>query len=188
MPTCVEGFTPQPLSYGGCLPCADLPRSASELSITVADSACLACLIKSRQPFLVGRPGMGAPEEVACAIATRQQPWNDSDSRERAFWSKEQYLLKTLNGVETTSRDDVRTYARCYAASINRSDLVVRLGGGRQMPLRRPFTACTKTGFKHHHKTDVLLSQSGHFDAGRVLSHYVLNPWMRALPKIEPGT
>ena len=53
------------------------------------------------------------------------------DDRERA-------TLKTLNGVLTSSDADARVYARCYWASVNASDLIVRIGGGAYMPLRQP--------------------------------------------------
>lgn len=177
MPSCIKRATPRSDDYGGCLPCPAVPLGSTELEVAAIDAACVRCLLSSGRPFFIGRPGMGAPEEVACALAThRTRSWNDSESS--AFWIKERYLLRTLNGVSTASDEDARTYARCYFAAINASDIIVRIGGGRNMPLRKPFTACTKMGTKHFHKTDVLLSQSGHLDRGCVVSHYVLNPWM----------
>ena len=139
-----------------------------------ADALCVRCLIESRQPFLIGRPGMGAPEEVACAEATELAGLKNASS---LFYARERATLKTLNGVLTSSDADARVYARCYWASVNASDLIVRIGGGAYMPLRKPFTVCTKPGYKHFHKTDVLLSRSGHFPA-RILGTYALNPWM----------
>ena len=89
----------------------------------------------------------------------RSQHANDT------FFARERMTLKTLNGVLTTSDDEARAYARCYAAAINGSDLIVRIGGGAYFPLRRPFDVCTKPGSKHFHKTDLLLAQSGHVRA-----------------------
>ena len=148
-----------------------------ELAVAAADASCIRCLIESGESFFVGRPGMGAPEDSACAVATRRTPWNDSEVNWAHFWSKERFVLKSLNGVLTTSNEDARNYARCYAAAINMSDLIVRIGGGPYMPLRKPLTVCSKPGSKHFHKSDILLSQSGHFPQ-RVIAQYALSPWM----------
>jgi hypothetical protein len=110
---------------------------------------------------------------VACAIATGG--WRSATS---GFLASERRTLKTLNGVQTKSTEDLLTYARCYLASINASDLIVRLGGGRAGGLRQPFSVCSRPAHGHYHKIDVLLSYSGHFPDRVLGSHYSLNPWM----------
>jgi hypothetical protein len=179
---CVQHFEPRPNSYGGCLPCTHYVRPEAnndtnplytDLQVSAHNSRCIHCLLQSGQPFLVGRPGMGAPEEVGCAVATGNINVNGSASK---HWTDLRKTLKTLNGILTRSNSDALEYARCYVASINRSDLIVRLGGGTYMPLRKPLTMCARPGSHHHQKADVMIAQAGHFP-GRVISDRGLNPW-----------
>ena len=174
MPSCLARLQPPTATFNGCVPCPQAPAGASELATAAFDSRCIKCLLESREPFLIGRPGMGAPEEVSCALATHERGFGNNSA---AFFARERATLKTLNGVLTTDEADARHYAQCYWAAVNGSDLIVRLGGGHVFPLRQPTTICTKPGSKHFHKVDVLLAQSGHFPS-RVLSPFALNPWM----------
>ena len=175
-------------SLGGCLPCAryEYPKEADpsipqstrtvleDLRVSANNGMCVHCMLQSGKPFLLGRPGMGAPEEVGCAVATGRAA---NMLNETKFWYDMRKTLKTLNGVRTRDNRDALEYARCYAASINMSDVAVRIGGGQYMPLRKPVTICAKPGSHHHQKVDVLLSHSGHWPA-RILSDRGLNPWM----------
>ena len=162
MYSCRRHYEPTPLDFGGCLPCPRVPPVPGgepwtllrELRVAAASSECVHCLLLSRQPFLVGRPGMGAPEEVGCALATGHAE-NDYHNR-TSFWSEMRRTLKTLNGVLTKGPADTLEYARCYFASINASDIIVRLGGGSYMPLRKPLTLCARPGSKHHQKADIM--------------------------------
>ena len=111
-------IVPAPTDVGGCLPCArGLPPNKE------ADSQCLRCLLHSRKPFFLGRPGLGGPEEAACYESIGGRANNNSH-----LWSSLRRTLKSLNGVVTASADDAKAYARCYAAAINATDLIVRLG------------------------------------------------------------
>lgn len=181
--TCAEFTAPPEDTFGGCLPCKR--SNSSGLAIPAAYGRCLRCLVESRRPFLIGRPGMGAPEEVTCALVTKlgqsiaadaksQQAVNET--KKAFFGSKMIHTLKVLNGVATSSEEDVKAYGQCYWAALNRSDLIVRLGGEMQMTLRKPLDVCTRTGSKHFHKVDIMLAHSGHFPS-RLLHHLTLNPW-----------
>jgi hypothetical protein len=136
---------------------------------------------------------MGAPEEISCAVATGSAYATSKGvvnySASGAFFTRERAQLKTLNGVQTVSEADARTFARCYIAAINASDLLVRIGGAIHMPLRKPLDVCSKPGSKHFHKTDVLLARSGHFPSRVFQGYYALNPWMLVAdgqhPKID---
>jgi hypothetical protein len=185
MPNCAEALRPPTSLFGGCLPCPRAPKNSSTLAVTAADSSCLRCLLESGQPFLIGRPGMGAPEEVSCQIATGtvyhasfKGHSENATAIASAFFASERATLKTLNGVLTASEEDARMYARCYWAAVNASDLIVRIGGGIDMPLRKPLDVCSRSGAKHFHKTDVLLARSGHFPSRVFQGYFALNPWM----------
>ena len=121
---------------------------------------------------------MGAPEEVAYAVETGRA---SNTAKESKFWDSMRRTLKTLNGVRTRDVSEAVEYAKCYAASINMSDVAVRIGGGQYMPLRKHrignATVCDVPGRHHHQKSDILLAQSGHWP-DRVLSDRGLNPWM----------
>lgn len=193
---CREHFAPVRRSIGGCLPCpgyvlttADgkpVPELANvtekergwkiDLRSAALAGDCINCLLQSGQPFFVGRPGMGAPEEVACRAMTGRTHNADNMS---VFLNDQRRVLKQLNGILTRSDEDALSYARCYAASVNASDIVVRVGGGPYMPLRKPNHTCARPGSKHHQKSDILISQSGHFPS-RVLGDRGLNPWVIA--------
>ena len=150
----------------------------NDLHVSANNGMCVHCLLQSGQPFLLGRPGMGAPEEVGCAVATGR---TSNTAKEDKFWQAMRRTLKTLNGVQTRDVSEAVAYARCYAASINMSDVAVRLGGGQYMPLRKirvgDTMTCDSPGRHHHQKVDLLLSHSGHWP-DRVLSDRGLNPWM----------
>lgn len=127
---CQQHYMPTPLPFGGCLPCPRIPAEDKskplwELRVAAASSKCVHCLLQSRQPFLVGRPGMGAPEEVGCALATGHGA-HDYSNRS-AFWHEMRKTLKTLNGVLTRGPADMLEYTRCYVAAVNMSDVIVRL-------------------------------------------------------------
>ena len=183
---CAERATPTQFSYGGCLPCPRYELKVNEtelmkdLQVAAYSGECVECLLRSGQPFFVGRPGMGAPEEVACAMITAKGSpagFGRTDTERSRFWTEQRKTLKVLNGIQTKTTEDAMVYARCYAASVNLSDVVVRIGGGPYMPLRRPTNICAGPGRHHHQKTDVMLNQSGHFPE-RVLGDRGLNPWM----------
>jgi len=193
---CREHFAPVRRSIGGCLPCpgyvlttadgkpvpelANMTEKERGWKIDLRSAAlagdCINCLLQSGQPFFVGRPGMGAPEEVACRAMTGRTHNADNMS---VFLNDQRRVLKQLNGILTRSDEDALSYARCYAASVNASDIVVRVGGGPYMPLRKPNHTCARPGSKHHQKSDILISQSGHFPS-RVLGDRGLNPWVIA--------
>ena len=169
LPPCA--VTPEPTSVGGCLPC-QTPRSPAH------DSKCLRCLIRSKHAFFVGRPGMGGPEDAACFESIGGKVSNAS-----SLWNHIRSVLASLNGIKTSSIDEAKQYARCYAAAINATDLIVRLGDNMPV-LRTPLNACSKPGRQHFHKTDVLLSRAGHLFPERILSGSVLNPWERAASQV----
>lgn len=186
--SCVQRYTPTLRSFGGCLPCPQLPyvdpavaanRTQREhfdftLRFAALYSECIHCMLISGEPFLVGRPGMGAPEEVACRVMTGRTHRADNMTH---FMLDQRQTLKTLNGILTKSEEDAVQYARCYAASINASDVIVRIGGGAVMPLRKPSHTCAQPGTKHHQKSDILITQWGSFP-WRVIGDHGLNPWM----------
>ena len=188
---CVDHYLPTRRSFGGCLPCpqyegkihSGLANETWKVDMQSAALAgeCIRCLLESGEPFFVGRPGMGSPEEIACRITTGELVDSDWHNLSELI-SKQRRRLKMLNGVPTDNAEDAIQYARCYAAAINISDVIVRIGGGLtgvSMPLRKPDHVCPRPGSQHHHKVDVLLAHSGHFPA-RVLSDRGLNPWMIA--------
>ena len=154
---------PAPTTAGGCLPCPE-ERSPE------TDSACLRCAIRSGQPFFLGRPGMGGPEDAACFESMGGKVNNES-----SIWRHVVTVLASLNGVKTHDFADAKAYARCYTAAINATDLIVRLGDN--MPLRLPLNACSRPGQKHFHKTDVLLHHAGHLYPRRLIGGGTLNPW-----------
>ena len=187
---CRERILPTRRSVGGCLPCpAYQSNDAALANLTAVErswkldvrsaatfSECIHCLLRSGEPFMVGRPGMGAPEEVACRAMTGRTHAMENLT---LFLAGQRRVLKQLNGILTRNDEDAMSYARCYAAAINVSDVIVRVGGGPYMPLRKPDHTCARTGTKHHQKADVLLAQSGHFPA-LVLGDRGLNPWFLA--------
>lgn len=166
---------PAPTVASGCLPCPQPHDSDS-------DSHCIRCLLRSRVPFFIGRPGMGGPEDAACFESIGGKANNES-----SIWNHIRGALKTLNGIRTESYDDAKAYARCYAAAINATDLIVRLGDNLG-ELRKPHNACSRPGKSHFHKTDVLLARAGHLFPTRILSGSTLNPWERLASWGDPAS
>eukprot|EP00900_Chrysochromulina_parva_P022080 jgi/Chrpa1/4505/Chrysochromulina_OHIO_Genome00013771-RA len=135
---CRERILPTRRSVGGCLPCpAYQSNDAALANLTAVErswkldvrsaatfSECIHCLLRSGEPFMVGRPGMGAPEEVACRAMTGRTHAMDNLT---LFLAGQRRVLKQLNGILTRNDEDAMSYARCYAAAINVSDVIVRV-------------------------------------------------------------
>ena len=158
----------------------------------------MACLIESGQPFLVGRPGMGAPEDAACVVSVDDRSGATYERKNvtyyrkqtisvAKFWNGTRRRLKAENGVLTVDDSDTYDYARCYTAAMNASDLIARFGGGHKFPLRLPADSCANPGRHHHAKVDVLLAKSGHFPTN-VLCETALNPWVSIIEGRAPAT
>ena len=151
------------------------------------ESRCIECLIRKRRTFLIGRTGMGHESWTACLAVTNN--WNTT------YWPIIRRHLTYKNGVPTASTNDAMEFGRCYAAAVNASDLMVRWNAKSVAELRTRNKGATRGGrcggrwTDTFLKSDILLSQSGHWPHRSFSEVVVQEPyrldlnvtWLRAL-------
>ena len=151
------------------------------------ESRCIECLLRKRRTFLIGRTGMGHESWTACLAMTDN--WNTT------YWPIIRRHLTYKNGVPTKSTADAMEFGRCYAAAVNASDLMVRWNAKAVPELRTRNKGSARGGrcggrwTDTFLKSDILLSQSGHWPHRSLSELVVQEPyrldlnvtWLRAL-------
>ena len=148
--------TPKPFTRNQCL--AKVRTTQTGVDVIRHANSIVECLIQSGQPFLIGRPGLGAETLAAYAAAIEGLAPSNATRRE----------LAGLNGVLTRSRESARQYGLQYTAALNQSDVNVRWDHSKD----QKFKVYGKPG-----KIDALLHLTGHWP-NYVIDHEVLEPWL----------
>ena len=146
------------------------------------ESRCIACLLRQRRTFFIGRTGMGHESWTACLAVT-----NNTNT---TYWPLIRKLLTYKNGVPTANTSDAMDFGRCYAAAVNASDLMVRWGartvpqlrqGGRSKTAAKGLVRGGRCGGRWADtflKSDILLEQSGHWPHRAMSEEVVQEPYL----------